>query len=104
MSGPKCERIENRALGPTVHVLALVGLGNLIIIASGRGKPCELHVVLNWAPVETLPRSCGQRGSCGEFVTKILAVINQRHFQAIGPLVGQIDQCSKHLTLAYQRL
>lgn len=49
MSGPKCERIENRALGPTVHVLALVGLGNLIIIASGRGKPCELHVVLNSA-------------------------------------------------------
>ena len=41
--------IENRALGAIVHAQALVGLGNLIIIASCRGKPCELHVVLNSA-------------------------------------------------------
>lgn len=39
--------IENRALGQIVHAQALVGLGNVIIIASGRGKPSELHVVLN---------------------------------------------------------
>ena len=41
--------IENRALGPIVHAQVLVGLGNVIIIASGRGKPSELHVVLNSA-------------------------------------------------------
>ena len=38
------------ALGPIVHVQALVGLGNLIIIAATSwGKPSELHVVLNSA-------------------------------------------------------
>ena len=38
------------ALGPIVHVQGLVGLGNLIIIAAGRGKPCKyIHVVHNSA-------------------------------------------------------
>ena len=39
--------IENQALGQIVHAQGLVGLGNVIIIASSRGKPSELHVVLN---------------------------------------------------------
>ena len=82
--------IENRALGPIVHAQALVGLGNLIIIASGRGKPCELHVVLNSA----LSR-CSLDLVAREANNKSKTLPDYWS-------TGRSNQCSKHQTLANQ--
>ena len=46
ISGPNVSEIENRALGPIVQAQAFVGWG-IYYDAACRGKPCELHVVLN---------------------------------------------------------
>ena len=82
--------IENRALGPIVHAQTLVGLENLIIFASGRGKPCELHVVLNSA----LSR-CSLDLVAREANNKSKTLPDYWS-------TGRSNQCSKHQTLANQ--